>query len=217
MTKIITIDGPAASGKGTLARKLAEHLGYFYLDTGALYRLIGLEVLKTNIEPEKNEDAVAKIAQNLAQSFTANMMNNPDLKRDDVGQNASRSASLPKVRAAILDLQRQLAKNPPDGAHGSVLDGRDCGTVICPEAGIKVYITADVEERAKRRHADLQSNNIDTSYEEVLADMKMRDDRDMNRTTAPLKPADDAVILDTTALGIEEALNVLKRLVEKKQ
>ncbi|PCI01519.1 MAG: cytidylate kinase [Alphaproteobacteria bacterium] len=215
MTHIITIDGPAASGKGTLARKLADHMDYFYLDTGAMYRLIGLAVLNANIIPEDSEDQIADMGTDMANGFQADMMANPDLKRDDVGQYASRCASLPKVRLAVLDLQRSLANNPPENAQGSVLDGRDCGTVVCPEAAVKIYITADVNERAKRRHAELQSKGIDTPFEEVLDDMKMRDDRDMNRTTAPLKPADDATILDTSSLTIDNAFAVLKRIVEK--
>lgn len=215
MTHIITIDGPAASGKGTLARRLADHLGYFFLDTGAMYRLIGLAVLNQGIEPEDNVEQVVAIAHEFSNTFTPSMAENPELKRDDVGQYASRCASLSPVRAAILELQRALAHTPPTGEAGSVLDGRDCGTVICPEAPIKIYITADVEERAKRRYAELQSKGIETPFDEVLADMKMRDDRDMNRPVAPLRPAEGAVILDTTHLSIEDGLNVLKRLVEK--
>lgn len=204
-TRVITIDGPAASGKGTLAKRLARHLGYFYLDTGALYRLIGVTAYKQDIEPEKDPEAVAKIAQAMAQNFSVGMLDNPELKSDIAGQMASRSAALPMVRAAVLELQRALAVSPPLGESGSVLDGRDCGTVICPAADHKIYITADVTVRAKRRFAELQGNGDQTRYDAVLADMQARDDRDMNRPIAPLKPADDAVTIDTSTMNADQA------------
>ena len=213
MTKIITIDGPAASGKGTLARRLANHLDYFYLDTGAMYRLVGLAVINADINPDAGVQSVVELTTAMAKTFEPNNTNNPDLKRDDVGQMASRVAALPDVRTAVLELQRTLAHTPPTGQVGSVMDGRDCGTVVCPDAPHKFYITADVTERAKRRYAELQSRGDETSYDDVLADMKMRDDRDMNRATAPLKPADDATIIDTTSMDADMAFNeILSRL-----
>lgn len=211
--RIITIDGPAASGKGTLARRLARHLGYFYLDTGAIYRLIGLAARKHGIEPETNPEAVAKIALDMAQNFSVEMLENPELKSDIAGQMASRSGALSLVRAAVLDLQRSLAANPPSGEAGSVLDGRDCGTVICPQADRKIYITADVEVRASRRFTELQGNGDQTPYTDVLADMKARDDRDMNRAAAPLKPAIDAVILDTSVMDADQAFDAVLKIV----
>jgi cytidylate kinase len=205
MTKIITIDGPAASGKGTLARRLASHLDYFYLDTGAMYRLVGLAVINADINPDHNEGAVVELTTNMAQTFRPDDTNNPNLKRDDVGQMASRVAALSDVRTAVLELQRSLANTPPTKQVGSIMDGRDCGTVVCPDADIKFYITADVETRAKRRHAELQSRGDKTKFDAVLTDMKMRDDRDMNRATAPLKPADDAITIDTTTMDADAA------------
>ncbi len=209
MKKIITIDGPAASGKGTLARRLADHLNYFYLDTGKIYRLVGLEVNDLNIIPEDNPDVVAKIAEGLSDRFDLNMMNNPDLKSDIAGQMASRTSQFPQVRQAVLDLQRALANTPPDGFDGAVLDGRDCGTVICPDANHKFFIVADTETRAKRRYDELKSNGDNASYNDVLTEMRVRDDRDTNRTTAPLKPADDAVIIDTSSMSADDAFDVV--------
>lgn len=204
-TRIITIDGPAASGKGTLARRLAAHLGYFYFDTGAMYRLVGLRLINAAIEPETSLGETVKITTDIADGFKADQLANPDLKRDDVGQMASRAAVLPDVRAAVMNVQRSLASNPPSGEKGSVMDGRDCGTVICPAAAIKLFITADTAIRARRRFEELKERGIDTPYEEVLADMRLRDDRDTNRAVAPLKPAEDAVIIDTSAMNADEA------------
>jgi len=214
MKKIITIDGPAASGKGTLARRLAEHLNYFYLDTGKIYRLVGLETHDLNIIPEDNPDAVAKIAEGLSDRFDLDMMNNPELKSDLAGQMASRTSQFPNVRQAVLDLQRALATTPPDGFDGAVLDGRDCGTVICPDANHKFFIVADTETRAKRRYDELKSNGDDTSYDDVLTEMRVRDDRDTNRTTAPLKPADDAMVIDTSDMSADDAFDAVLKVLK---
>jgi len=201
---IITIDGPAASGKGTLARRLADHLNYFYLDTGKIYRLIGLQAYQKGLTPEDNPDAVAKLAQDLAENFDLSMMDNPELKSDHIGQMASRSGAFPVVRSAILDLQRHLALHPPYGC-GVVLDGRDCGTVICPDAPHKFFITADVKTRAKRRFEELKQADPSVDYDLILADMKQRDERDFARTTAPLRPADGAITIDTSAMDGDQA------------
>lgn len=216
MKKIITIDGPAASGKGTLARRLAEYLNYFYLDTGKIYRLVGLETHDLNIIPEDNPDAVAKIAEGLSDRFDLDMMNNPDLKTDLAGQMASRTSQFPNVRQAVLDLQRALATTPPNGFDGAVLDGRDCGTVICPDANHKFFIVADTETRAKRRYDELKSNGYDTSYDDVLTEMRVRDDRDTNRTTAPLKPADDAMVIDTSAMSADDAFEAVIQVLKQR-
>lgn len=209
-TKIITIDGPAASGKGTLARRLADHLNYFYLDTGAMYRLVGLAVINADLNPDTDGADIVVMTQNLAKTFKPDDTNNPDLKRDDVGQMASRVAALGDVRTAVLDLQRTLANTPPTGQSGSIMDGRDCGTVVCPDAHHKFFITADVVERAKRRHAELQSRGDDIGFDYVLTDMKMRDDRDMNRAIAPLKPATDAITIDTTSMNADAAFDEIR-------
>lgn len=212
---IITVDGPSASGKGTLAKRLADHLGYFYLDTGALYRLVGLKALENGLDPETQEEAVAAIADELSSTYEPALMVNPRLKRDDVGQMASRSAALPMVRQALEDLQRTLAHNPPNGAMGSVLDGRDCGTVICPEADHKFFVTASTEIRAKRRYDELVQHDADINFDTILADMQARDKRDTERAFRPLKPADDSVVIDTTDMTIEEALHAILHRLEQ--
>ena len=214
MTKIITIDGPAASGKGTLARQLAEHLGYFYLDTGKIYRLVGMMAFNHGLVPEDNPDAVAVLARNLADDFDLSLLDNPDLKSDQAGQMASRSSQFPQVRAAVLDLQRRLANHPPYGA-GAVMDGRDCGTVICPNAPHKFFITASTDIRARRRFNELKGHGHDIAYEDVLTDMRLRDERDSTRSTAPMKPADDAVIIDTSSLSVDEALREILSHIKK--
>ena len=203
--KIITLDGPAASGKGTLAKRLAGELGYFYLDTGAIYRLVGLKVLNGGIIPEDNEEEVTKIASDLVDHFSTSLLDDTALKSDQVGQMASRCAALPSVRQTLENLQRDLAKNPPDGAKGSILDGRDTGTVICPDADIKIFITADTDIRAERRYKELQSRGLNTSFDAVLNDMQERDKRDSDRSFRPLKPAEDAVIIDTGKMTPDEA------------
>ncbi len=207
MKNIITIDGPAASGKGTLARRLANHLDYFYLDTGKIYRLVGLEAHHLGIIPEDDSETIAEIAKKLASDFDLSLMDNAELKSDMAGQMASRCSQFQNVRDAVLDLQRSLANNPPADFKGAVLDGRDCGTVICPAANHKFFIVADVEVRAKRRFEELQSNGDKTSYDDVLTEMRVRDDRDTNRATAPLKPADDAVVIDTSSMSADDAFD----------
>lgn len=187
----IAIDGPAAAGKGTISRAVAERFGMAHLDTGLLYRAVGA---KCSGDPELAEDA-------------ARSLNDADLARDDLrtakaGEAASKIAAIPAVRAALLDYQRDFARR--DG--GAVLDGRDIGTVICPDAEVKLYVTASAEVRAERRFAELQAAGADTSLSQVLADVKARDQRDMDREDAPLRPADDANVIDTSAMAIEEAV-----------
>jgi cytidylate kinase len=143
------------------------------------------------------------------------MLRNPELLSDVAGQAASKVSAIPGVREALLQLQRDFANSPPEGFSGAVLDGRDIGTVVCPEAKYKLYVTADTEVRAKRRHKELQSSGIDVTYEAVLADMRQRDARDSGRKTAPLKPADDAVVLDTSGLDIEQALQAALDIIRR--
>jgi cytidylate kinase len=182
MPFIIAIDGPAASGKGTIARALAAHFGFYHLDTGLLYRATGA----------KGGDPVLA-----AQTLSAEDLARPDLRSAGAGQAASRVAIIPEVRAALVDFQRRFALQEP----GAVLDGRDIGTVICPDAAVKLYVTASDQIRAARRAAELGADQA-----EMLAELQERDRRDSQRATAPLKPADDAVVLDTTDLSIPDAI-----------
>jgi cytidylate kinase len=182
MPFIIAIDGPAASGKGTIARALAAHFGFHHLDTGLLYRATGA----------KGGDPVTA-----ARSLDASDLARANLRSAEAGQAASRIAAIPEVRAALVDFQHRFAAQEP----GAVLDGRDIGTVICPDAAVKLYVTASDQVRARRRAAELGADP-----EEMLAQLQERDRRDSERTAAPLKPAPDAVLLDTTHLGIPEAI-----------
>ena len=202
--QIIAVDGPAASGKGTLARKLAAHFDYAYLDTGALYRAVALTVLRAGGQPSDDAAALAA-AQNLdmAQLEAADFA--ADLRSAETGLAASVVAAKPPVRAAILQAQRAFADTPPDNKQGAVLDGRDIGTVVCPEARVKLFITARAEVRAARRHKELVAQNEQLSLQDVLADIEARDVRDATRDTAPMKQAADAHLLDTSDLSIEEA------------
>ena len=189
-TITVAIDGPAAAGKGTISKAVAAHFGFAHLDTGLLYRAVGAKVL----------DGVAPLEA--AQELEAADLERDDLRTPDVAQAASQVAVLPAVRAALLDFQRAFARR----AGGAVLDGRDIGTVICPEAEVKLFVTASPEIRAERRFLELESNGHDVMREKVLADVIARDDRDMNRADAPLKPAVDAVVLDTSDLSIDVAV-----------
>lgn len=212
-TPVIAIDGPAASGKGTLSRAIAQTLGFAHLDTGALYRAVAFKVLESGLDPANPEDA-AQSAEALRDHFEPALLNNPGLRSDKTGSAASKVAAVPEVRNALLELQKNFASAPGAGFLGAVLDGRDIGTVICPEAPVKFFITASTEIRAERRLKELQSKGISTSYEAVLKDMRERDARDSQRTEAPMKPADDAIIIDsshlTAAEMLEKALKIIK-------
>lgn len=191
---LIAVDGPSASGKGTIAKALARHFGLHYLDTGALYRMVGLSVQRCGINLE-DEEACAAIAAGLdPKSF-----HDSELRGETVGGYASKVAVLPKVRAALLSLQRSFAAQPP----GAVLDGRDIGTVVCPEADFKFYITASADARAHRRFLELPG----VPYTQVLADIQARDARDSGRRVAPLQKAPEAITVDTTTLSIEQAVD----------
>ena len=187
----VAIDGPAAAGKGTVARALAAHFGFGHLDTGLLYRATGLRTLDGT---DPVEAARALRPEDLADEDA--------LRTPDVAQAASRVAAVPEVRAALVDFQRAFAAR----AGGAVLDGRDIGTVICPEADVKLYVTASDAVRARRRHAELTGKGHSLTLEEVLADLQARDARDSARAAAPLKAAEDAVVLDTSEMSIEEAV-----------
>ena len=212
---IIAVDGPAASGKGTLARRLAAHYDFAYLDTGALYRAVALSVILAGGNIENESDAVAA-----AESLDMARLEDSDfaarLRTAETGLAASIVAAMPRVRAAILAAQRKFATQPPDGKKGAILDGRDIGTIVCPDAAAKLFITARAEIRAERRFAELRINDGSLNLETVLADIHARDARDEGRATAPMKQADDAPLLDTSDLSIEEAFAAALALVEAK-
>jgi len=197
---IITIDGPAAAGKGTMARRMAKHFGLAYLDTGLLYRAVGKKVLDQGGNPED-----PGFATSIAEALEADDLNAGDLRTEDIGQAASKVSAVPGVRAALLQFQRDFAATPPDGANGAVLDGRDIGSVVCPDAPAKLFITASAEVRAERRLKELLGRGSEAIYARVLEDMKERDARDSSRAAAPLEPAEDAKLLDTSDLDAEQA------------
>ncbi|MFI4985842.1 MAG: (d)CMP kinase [Alphaproteobacteria bacterium] len=202
---IIAVDGPAASGKGTLARRLAQHFDLAHLDTGLLYRAVGLAVLRAGADPADPAaaEAAAQAFDLVALDLAA--LDEAVLRGDEVGNAASTVAAIPGVRAALWALQRGFAHAPPGGKRGAVLDGRDIGTVICPDAGVKLFVTASLEVRAERRHKELLARGLDSIYARVLADLRARDARDAARSAAPLKPAADAIVLDTSTLDADEA------------
>jgi cytidylate kinase len=185
---VIAVDGPAASGKGTLARRLAAYYGLRHLDTGLLYRAVGLRAAESGQDP-------VQVAEKLGFSD----LNGPDLRGDAAAQAGSKVAAIPAVRAALRDVQQRFAAEPP----GAVLDGRDIGTVVFPEAPIKFYIDARLEDRARRRHRELLGRGQESIYSRVLQDMKERDARDRGRTVAPLIPAKDAVVIDSSKLDAD--------------
>ena len=201
---IIAVDGPAAAGKGTIARALARHYGYHFLDTGALYRMVGLAAIRAGGEPITTDAAIAAALSLDPSSFT-----DAELRNEKAGAAASIVAVIPEVRAALLDLQRSFARKAP----GAVLDGRDIGTVVCPDAHAKLFITASAEVRAKRRQVELGA----ADYEAVLADIRARDERDSKRATAPLVAAKDAVTLDTSEMDITTAVAAAVAAVEARR
>ncbi len=206
MPLVIAIDGPAASGKGTLAKRLAHHYGLPHLDTGLLYRAVALSMLDAGADLDDTTEA-ARTASRLI----ADQLADPRLRERAMGEAASRVSSVPEVRAALLSWQRRFA----GGEAGAVLDGRDIGTVICPDARVKLFITASPEERARRRHRELFARGEETTLAAILADIRARDARDSSRSAAPLKAAEDAVRLDTTDLDAEEAFAAARAVVER--
>ena len=196
----VAIDGPAAAGKGTVSKAVAAHFGFAHLDTGLLYRAVGRRTLQ-GVE-----------AVEAAQSLTAEELDQGDLRTAEIAQAASKVAVIPEVRAALVDFQRAFARR----AGGAVLDGRDIGTVICPQAEVKLFITASPEVRAERRFLELHAKGADVTRAQVLEDVRERDARDAERSTAPMKAADDAVLLDTSDLSIDEALAEALAVITKK-
>lgn len=204
---IIAIDGPAASGKGTLARKIAQHLGLHYLDTGSLYRAVARDVLSRGF---RLDDTWAVVA--MARSLDPASLDDAGLREPGIGEAASRVAGIPEVRAALLDYQRHFAARAP----GAVLDGRDIGTVVCPHADVKVFVTATPEERARRRFLERQAAGVAMTYEDTLQLIRDRDARDAGRESAPMRCADDADLLDTTEMDIEAAFDAAVGLIKRK-
>ena len=200
---IIAVDGPAAAGKGTIARALAQHFGYHFLDTGTLYRRVGLALLETSDDPRNVKAAVA-----IAQNLNSHPYSDLELRTEAVGAAASIVAVIPEVRTALLAYQRNFADQLP----GAVLDGRDIGTVVCPDADVKLFITASPEVRATRRLAELQAYGADVTFETVLHEIRERDERDRTRAVAPLVPAADATVIETSEMTAEEAIAAAIRL-----
>lgn len=194
---VIAIDGTAASGKGTMARRLAAHLGYAYLDTGLLYRRVAYTLFEKGL-PFEDDTAALQAAKTL----DATTLDDPALRGPDAGRGSSIVAAMPAIRAALFEFQRQFPA--ASGKPGAILDGRDIGTVIFPEAALKFYVNADQPVRAARRHKELLGQGIDIAYEKVMEDMKVRDARDAGRPNAPMKAAPDAIYIDTTHLGPDE-------------
>jgi len=209
---VIAIDGPASGGKGTLAKMLAERLDFAHLDTGKLYRATGYAVLESGGNPNQPADAL-RGAKIIGENLTAELLANPELRGDKAGEAASQVAVFPDVREILLEYQRKFFKNPPGDARGVILDGRDIGTVMFPDADIKLFVTADVEARAARRTQELQDLGIAASYNDVLEDMKRRDVRDSTRDAAPMTPAEDAFVINTTSLTKAEMLDQALALI----
>lgn len=206
MVPVITIDGPSGSGKGTIARMLADRFGFHCLDSGALYRLLGLAAERAGVTTSMIEQLVA-IASAMQAEFQRErvLLNGEDvtlaIRSEQAGNAASRVAAVPEVRQALLQWQRDYAREP-----GLVADGRDMGTVVFPRAGVKIYLTASPEERARRRHNQLKEKGLSANLADLVAEIRERDERDTNRSTAPLLPAPDALILESTSLSIKEVL-----------
>lgn len=205
---IVAIDGPAAAGKGTLARKLAEHYGFAHLDTGALYRAVASRVLRAGASADDGAAAARE-----AQALTGEDLRAKDLRTEKVSDAASRVATVPGVRAALLDFQRQFARRPPEGRAGAVVEGRDIGTVVLPDADRKLFVTASAEVRAERRWKELTAGGAAVSLAEVLKSVVERDRRDQERTLSSLRQAPGAFLLDTTKLDIDAAFEAAKTFI----
>ncbi len=203
---IIAIDGPAASGKGTLARKLAEHYGLKYLDTGSLYRAVAQKILAVQGDPEDSA-----LVQMKAQELNADEINPELLRSEEIGMVASKVSAIPQVRNTLLEFQRTFALTK----KGAVLDGRDIGTVVYPNADIKIYLDASAEIRAKRRFAELSKKGESPDFESILNDIKQRDQQDTTRTVAPLTKADDAIAIDTSKHDIATVFKIVQDIIEK--
>lgn len=213
----VAVDGPAGAGKSTLAKAAAKELGFVYVDTGAIYRTVGLAAWRAGVARD-DESGVNALLPGMSVDITYTdgiqhmLLNGEDvtdlIRTPEMSDYASNVSAMPAVRAYLMDMQRQMAER-----YDVIMDGRDIGTVVLPRASLKIFLTADVEKRAARRHRELADKGVDTSFEEVLAEMRVRDERDSNRETAPLKAAEDAVILDTGDMTLEESIQALLALI----
>ncbi len=202
---VIAIDGPAASGKGTLARRLAAHYGLRHLDTGLTYRAVAAELIKRGLSLDSEADALDR-----ARSLDLTALDRELLSTHEIGEAASKVAVMPDVRKIVVEVQRAFTTDEP----GAVLDGRDIGTVVCPDADVKLYVSASPSERARRRTEEIRARGGKADYDEVLDDLKRRDERDLNRSESPLRVADGAHTLDTTELGIDAAFDAARRIID---
>ena len=216
----VAIDGPAGAGKSTLARRLAAELGYIYVDTGAMFRTIGLYALRAGKDPKDNEAVNALLPEiSLKFAFIGGeqhiYLNGEDvstaIRTEEVGMAASAVGANPEVRAFLLGMQRDMAKT-----QDVLMDGRDIGTVVLPDATVKIFLTASPEARATRRWKEYQQKGVEVSYEEVLADVRQRDYQDTHRAAAPLRQADDAQLLDTSEMNFEQSLKAMKKMIVEK-
>lgn len=216
----VAIDGPAGAGKSTIARKVSEEIGFIYVDTGALYRTIGYYAILHNIDPEDKDKISAcldnikitlKFNQGKQCVFIGDIDVSDKIRTPEISMAASAVSAIPSVRKFLLDLQKNLALE-----NNVIMDGRDIGTVVLPNADIKIFLTASFEERAKRRYADLKIKDKDIKFQDVLNDIKQRDFNDINREIAPLKPADDAIIVDTTGESLEQSVSRLSSLIRER-
>ena len=219
--KSIALDGPAGAGKSTLARKAAERFGYIYVDTGALYRCIGLFAMRSGVG-SKDEDGVVSLLPGIDLEMIYDgkgeqrmILNGEDvtdaIRSPDASIHASDVSAMPAVREFLLSMQREMSEK-----YDVIMDGRDIGTVVLPDAGLKVFLVADAEVRAKRRHLELLEKNAEVTFDEVLRDMNLRDKNDSERAVAPLKAAEDAIKLDTTSLSLEESLEALCSIIAER-
>ena len=204
---IIAIDGPAASGKGTLAKRVADHFGFHHLDTGLLYRAVARDVRAAQGALDSPKDAA-----DAARELDPKTLNDPTLRHPGIGNAASVVAQIPEVRQVLLEFQKRFAQQPP----GAVLDGRDIGTVICPDADVKIFVTADTHVRAERRFQELVKRGEAVSREDIFQTIMLRDKRDSERADSPMLAAEDALLLDTTKLGIDEAFDAAIELIKRK-
>ena len=208
MNLIVAIDGPAASGKGTIAKKLAEYFNLSYLDTGILYRAVALQMLT---EGMNEKDIVA--ANKVARQVSIATIDHTGIRAREISDLSSKIATIPGVRQELLDRQRRFAQNPDPSKDGVILDGRDIGTVVCPEADFKIFITADLEIRAKRRWKELLQSDPTVIYCEVLEEMRSRDERDTNRKDAPLVVASDSIVINTSNMSIDVSFEAAKNWI----